>query len=277
MTGRHGDAIDGTRTPRFRFLRKDRGKASAPASQLLTAPVTALRLPDLADISDTGNVTPVTAAGTGPLGWPLVRDAIGVRPATGGEMVGEFTGIIRAYEDEAEPISEEDFARPATGATREVEAAERIVAGRADLARIYVPAAINAIPLGVWDTPANREPMRYVPDLPADLTDLPEFREALRVHTRSGPVPASGCGPWLVDGQTWGERMVAAAGRLLVPQATDTEPVPVPSPPADTETSGTEPEPDPGTPEPPEVAAAMEACDALNPVPAEMAGEDATA
>src|ERR1039458_3416492 len=177
MTGRHGDAIDGTRTPRFRFLRKDRGKASAPASQLLTAPVTALRLPDLADISDTGNVTPVTAAGTGPLGWPLVRNAIGVRPATGGEMVGEFTGIIRAYEDEAEPISEEDFARPATGAPRAVEPAERIGAGRAALARPYAPPAISAIPWGMWD--ADRAPMRPSPVLilAADLTELPRSEE----------------------------------------------------------------------------------------------------
>jgi hypothetical protein len=255
MSGRHA--------PRFRFLRKDR----APASQLLAAPVTALRLPDLADISDTGNVTPVTAAGTGPLGWPLVRDAIGVRPATGGEMVGEFTGIIRAYEDEAEPISEEDFARPATGATREVDAAERIVAERADLARIYVPAAINAIPLGVWDTPANREPMRYVPDLHADLTDLPMFRAAMSRRTR--------CHAGQAAGQTWGERMVREGTRLLAPSEIPAFTFAAAPQAADAEASGTEPYP--GTPEPPEIATAMEACDALNPVPAELAGEDATA
>jgi hypothetical protein len=178
-------------------------------------------------------------------------------------MVGEFTGIIRAYEDEAEPISEEDFARPATGATREVEAAERIVAGRADLARPYAPPAISAIPWGMWD--ADRAPMRPSPVLilAADLTELPAFRGALAVSTASARECLFGC---RIDGGTWGERMVCAGTRLLAPQRLWCGTAPQ----ADAEASRREPYP--GTPEPPEIATAMEACDALNPVPAELAG-----
>jgi hypothetical protein len=251
-----------------------------PVSQLLEAPLTASRLLDLADISDTGT----------------------------------FTGIVRRHEAEAEPLGEEAFARPAAAAPRENEAAERIVAERADLARMFVPPEISAVPWGLWDSPAHREPMRYVPDLTADLTDLPGFREALGRRTRSRASQCL-CGT-PVTGQTWGERMVRAGHHLLAPAeiaAFTFGAVPRAAIDVDVErtewdgttigwggvqvrtpdgtgdalnradaalaagagTSGTEPAP--GTPEPPEIADAMEACDALNPVPAALSGEDVTA
>jgi hypothetical protein len=216
---------------------------------------------------------------------------------------GEFTGVVSEYAPEALPA--EAFARPATAEPREDEAAARVVAERADLARMFVPPEISAVPWGLWDSPAHREPMRYVPDLTADLTDLPGFREALGRRTRSRASQCL-CGT-PVTGQTWGERMVRAGHHLLAPAeiaaftfgaapraAIDVDVertewdgttigwggVQVRTPDgtgdalnradaalaAGAGTSGTEPAP--GTPEPPEIATAMEACDALNPVPA---------
>jgi hypothetical protein len=226
------------RTRVSRFRRLIRREAPAAVSQLLAGPVTASQL--------------------------LV-------PADSDEP-GEFTGIVSTYEAEAEPLGEEAFARPETGEPREDEAAGRIVAERADLARMYVPPEIAAVPWGLWDTPASREPMRYVPDLHADLTDLAVFREALRSRTRSGASQCL-CGAQ-VTGQTWGERMARVAIHLLSPLERAALAFAAWPRAADAAASGTEAAP--GTPEPPEIATAMEACDAVNPVPAAMAGEDVT-
>jgi hypothetical protein len=89
---------------------------------------------------------------------------------------GTFTGIVRAHESEAEPLGEEAFARPATAAPREDEAAARVVAERADLARIYAP--------------ENREPMApstpYRWDHRADFRDLPLFKSTVRAACKAG-------------------------------------------------------------------------------------------
>lgn len=126
---------------------------------------------------------------------------------------GDFTQAIGLYESEAEPYGEEAFARPAAREPREHEAAGRILAERAD-PRPYAPPAISAIPWGMWDTGAS-EPVRpvYVPDLPADLTDLPAFRETLSRRTRRNAGECL-CGD-PVAGQTWGERMVSAGDHMF--------------------------------------------------------------
>lgn len=249
----HGRGHARTRAPRLRFPWARRGDP-APVSQLL-APAAA-----------PSGISPSTPEA--PEDGELRADE-----------PGDFTQAISRYQSEALPP--EAFTRPATGELREDEAAERVVAERAELPRMYAPAAISAIPLGVWDTPANREPMRYVPDLPADLTDLPDFREAVRRCTRSGPVSASACEAEKVDGQTWGERMVRRAMHLLAPPEIAAFTFGAADLIAEAEAPGTEP--DPGTPEPPgagtpdpaaqadgpEAAeACIEAYDALHPVPA---------
>jgi len=253
VTGRHGDALAAdpviagdiararaeaealiaahghARTPASRFarwLRPARKAAPVPVSQLLEAPLTASRLLDLADISDTGT----------------------------------FTGIVRQHESEAEPLSEEAFARPATGATREVDAAERVVAERADMARIYVSPA-GTDPWGPWD---NGQPYPPSPGIAADLTDLPVFREAISRRTRCRAGECL-CGTETA-GQTWGEGMVAEGIHLLAPAEIAAFTFGAPQDDGAETACVTWTGPD-GTPEPPEIATAMEACDAPNPVP----------
>ena len=56
------------------------------------------------------------------------------------------------------------------------------------------------------------EAVPYVPDIPADLTELPAFREAVAHRTRDHAREClCGC---RMAGQAWGERMVAAGMHL---------------------------------------------------------------
>lgn len=91
-------------------------------------------------------------------------------------------------------------------------------------------------PWGPWDTPDGLlmderalldgrvapgyvpGPMPYVPDVAADLTYLPVFRAAVERRTRHRAKEClCGC---QVDGQAWGERMVAVAGHLTGTEVT---------------------------------------------------------
>ena len=173
---------------------------------------------------------------------------------------GTFTGIVRRHESEAEPYSEEAFARPAAAAPREDEAAARVVAERADMARIYVSPAGTG-PWGPWD---NGQPYPPSPGIAADLTDLPVFREAISRRTRCRAGECL-CGTETA-GQTWGEGMVAEGIHLLAPAEIAAFTFGAPQDDGAETACVTWTGPD-GTPEPPEIATAMEACDAPNPVP----------
>jgi hypothetical protein len=77
------------------------------------------------------------------------------------------------------------------------------------------PPAVYSESWGPWDEPGGLEPLApaYVPDLSADLAENPDFREALRMHTRNSARQCRcGC---QVDGDTWGERMVRSAIHVL--------------------------------------------------------------
>jgi hypothetical protein len=151
------------------------------------------------------------------------------------------------------------WSSPAAGVAHGAQAADpAATAGSADLdaapelQQSTPPAAVS---WEEWDTPENREPMvpAYVPDIPADLTENPGFREALRMHTRdSARQCRCGC---RVDGDTWGERMVRSAIHVLR---------------SDTAAVAFVPWPDEAPPDATE--AGIEAYDARHPVPAALAG-----
>jgi hypothetical protein len=120
--------------------------------------------------------------GLGADGSPLVRDAIGVRPATWGELyaLGAFGPINLGSRDSQEKEAAQEWAE--------------------------------------WDTPENREPMqRYIPDLNADLADCPEFRATLAASAAIARRSLFGCA---IGEGTWGGRMVSAGISLSsVPEA----------------------------------------------------------
>jgi len=141
------------RAPRSGILaRLRRRNTPAPAVEA-EDPLTASRLLDLADISEPG----------------------------------EFTQAVNRYAEVSPALPPEAFARPAAQEPRENEAAARILTERADLARMYAPAAVPATPWGAWDGPENREPLApYRWDHRADFRDLPLFRSTVRAACKAG-------------------------------------------------------------------------------------------
>ena len=135
---------------------------------------------------------------------------------------GEFTDAIAEYGDSPDPWTRGVLQRPVPEAVREDCDPEPTMAVRAtDLAddlpaeapgpRPFAPEnapfVVSRWSWGTWDTQES-QPIRYMPDLSADLRDLPGFREALARRTRNSATQCL-CGD-PIYGRTWGERMVRA-------------------------------------------------------------------
>jgi hypothetical protein len=145
----------------------------------------------------------------------------------GSDEEGEFTGIVNSYRPEPLPfrtpvlnrpqpapeVAHENYDPERTQAVSPVDLADDLPADEPPSVRPYAPPEARAIPWGTWDTDPGPLLPQPVLALAADLTELPDFREAMSRSTRNQASQCL-CGDGIA-GQTWGERMMREGIHML--------------------------------------------------------------